>query len=93
MHTLTQKHTTCCTVDANPCHLTAAGADYASILSQVLTFNSTVMLLPITLHIVVDQLVEHNETLSAILELENGLHRVELSPILTNITIDDSDSK
>ena len=77
----------------NPCLLATAGADYTSILSQVLTFNSTVTLLPLTLYITVDQLVENNETLSAILELEDSSDQVQLRPVSTNITITDSDSE
>ena len=82
-----------CKAGDYPFLLTAAGADYTSILSQVLTFNSTITLLPITLRISVDQLVEQNETLSAVLELQKSLDRVHLSPVFTNITIADSDSK
>ena len=72
-----------------------ADADFVSISSQKLTFNSTVMRVPLTLKIITDHVVEDTETLLACLILEGSSHRsvIELNPNSTDITIIDSHSK
>ena len=77
-------------------HLPAtAFTDYVPILSQKLTFNSTLTCVPLTLEIIADQAVENTESLSASLMLEDSLQRsvIELNPNSTNITIIDSHSE
>ena len=70
-------------------------ADFVPIISRRLTFSSTVMRVPLTLDIIVDQLVEPDETLSASLILEDrSLSSViELTLMSTYITITDNRSE
>ena len=72
-----------------------AGADFVPILSQMLTFDSTVTSIALTLNITADQVVEDTESLSASLMLEDSSQGsvIQLDPASTAITITDNNSE
>ena len=83
-------------LDKSLSHIPAtAGADFLPISSKKLTFDSTVVSVPLILNITLDQVLEDTEGFSASLTLEDSSHRgvIELNPNSTDITIIDSNSE